>query len=104
MASSANRCRWRSAMARIVVADNRNDRVQVFRATASRQFGVGNSIVAGDGAATGASTDVNSTGVFVSRGYNLVGVASGPSTGFTNSVNNDLVGTASTPIDPRWAL
>ena len=45
-------------------------------------------------ATTAQEHDVNSTGVFVSRGYNLVGVASGPSTGFTNSVNNDLVGTA----------
>ena len=87
--------------ARIVVTDQRNDRVQVFRATASRQFGVGSSIVAGNSAASGTSADLNSTGVFVSRGYNLIGVASGPSTGFTHSVNNDQVGTSLTPIDPR---
>ena len=55
MASSANRCRWRSAMVRelswlITVTTA----MQVFRATASRQFGVGNSIVAGNSAATSA--------------------------------------------------
>ena len=87
--------------ARIVVADNRNDRVQVFRATATRQFGVGSTIVAGNSAGSATNSDLNSTGVFVSRGYNLVGISAGPSTGIVSGVNNDLVGTTVTPLNPQ---
>jgi hypothetical protein len=38
-------------------------------------------------------------GAFTSHGYNLIGWAQG-STGFTNGVNGDLVGTGTAPIDP----
>ncbi len=47
-----------------------------------------NTIVAGNSAPTG--PDLN--GAFISDGYNLLGTGTG-STGFTNGVNNDLVGT-----------
>jgi predicted outer membrane repeat protein len=39
-------------------------------------------------------------GTVTSGGHNLIGDGSG-STGFTNGVNGDMVGTAANPIDPR---
>ena len=57
---------------------------------------VGSSIVAGN---LGAS-DVN--GAFTSAGWNLVGKSDG-STGFTNGVNHDLVGTAALPRSANLA-
>jgi hypothetical protein len=38
-------------------------------------------------------------GAFTSLGYNLIGQADG-SSGFTNAVNGDLVGSANAPVDP----
>lgn len=38
-------------------------------------------------------------GLFVSSGYNLIGQSDG-SSGFTNGVNGDLVGSTNAPIDP----
>ena len=62
-------------------------------------FGVGtatvkNSIIAGN---NGVKPDVG--GGFTSNGYNLIGQSDG-STGFTDGVNNDQVGTIASPIDP----
>jgi predicted outer membrane repeat protein len=48
---------------------------------------------------TGSGPDIN--GVFVSLGHNLIGIRTESSNGFTNGVNNDQVGTAVNPIDPR---
>ena len=48
----------------------------------------------------GAGPDV--FGSFTSQGHNLIGDATG-STGFTNGVNGDIVGTAENPIDPSSA-
>jgi hypothetical protein len=54
------------------------------------------SIVAGNTAIT-SEPDVD--GNFVSNGYNLIGNGDG-STGFTNGINGDQVGTGSNPINP----
>lgn len=66
---------------------------------------VRNTIIAGNADLTptggfGICPDVQ--GSFTSQGYNLVGKSDG-STGFTNGVNNDIVGTIASPIDPRLA-
>jgi len=50
-----------------------------------------NSIIAGNG------TDIG--GYFVSGGFNLIG--NGDGSGLTNGVNNDQVGTAAVPLDPK---
>jgi CSLREA domain-containing protein len=42
-------------------------------------------------------------GNFVSQGHNLIVIGDG-STGFTNGVNGDQVGTSATPLDPRLGL
>jgi CSLREA domain-containing protein/uncharacterized repeat protein (TIGR01451 family) len=55
---------------------------------------VRNSIISGN---TGANPDVS--GGFTSGGYNFIGKSNG-STGFTNGVNNDQVGTIASPKDP----
>ena len=47
-------------------------------------------------AANGSFGDL--TGAYTSAGFNLVGNA-GTSTGFTNGVNNDQIGTSGAPID-----
>ena len=57
---------------------------------------VANSIIAGNNDQS-ASSDVR--GDFDSRGNNLIGIGLG-STGFTNGVNSDLVGTFVIPINP----
>lgn len=51
-----------------------------------------NDIGGGDGTTSG--------GDFVSGGNNLIGNGDGAA-GFTNSVNNDIVGTAANPVNPR---
>ena len=56
-----------------------------------------NTIVGGNNATVG-GLDVQLA--FNSQGYNLIGAGDG-STGFTNGVNGDLVGTAASPINPR---
>ena len=58
-----------------------------------------NSIIASN---TGSSSPPGSPdvmGTFTSNGYNLIGKSNG-STGFTNGINNDLVGSVASPIDP----
>ena len=55
-----------------------------------------NSIFAGN---TTSGTGADMSGTFTSGGYNLVGVGAG-STGFTNGVLADQVGTAGSPIAP----
>ena len=57
---------------------------------------VANTIVAGN-STTSPGPDV--TGDFDSRGNNLIGVG-GISTGFTDAVNGDIVGTFATPVSP----
>jgi hypothetical protein len=61
-------------------------------------FHVGNSIVAGNSTGSGADPDCDSG--FISDGYNLIGESDG-STGFTNGVNHDQVGTAAAPVNPK---
>ncbi len=56
---------------------------------------VKSAIIAGNTASVG--PDVSLT--FTSQGFNLIGKSDG-STGFTNGVNNDQVGTIATPINP----
>jgi hypothetical protein len=63
-------------------------------------FGQGtikSSIIAKNNAGSFAGSDVS--GVFVSEGFNLIGVADG-ATGFT--VPSDLKGTAAAPLDPKF--
>jgi CSLREA domain-containing protein len=62
----------------------------------------GNTIVAGNTLSNsgGSGPDVN--GTFTSTGYNLIGIGDG-SSGLTDGVTNDHVGTAATPIDPKLA-
>lgn len=57
---------------------------------------VANTIIAGNSSIS-AGPDV--TGGFVSRGTNLIGIG-GVSTGFTDGVNGDLVGSFATPVSP----
>lgn len=57
-----------------------------------------NTLVAGNTFINHTNSDLNS--VFVSGGNNLIGVGDG-STGLTNNVNGDIVGTFATPIDPK---
>ncbi|MDQ3918879.1 MAG: Ig-like domain repeat protein [Acidobacteriota bacterium] len=59
---------------------------------------VRSSIVAGNSASTG--PDVS--GQFNSQMHNLIGKSDG-STGFTNGTNQDIVGSASSPVDPKLA-
>ncbi len=40
-------------------------------------------------------------GAFTSGGFNLIGATGPSSTGFTNGVNNDQVGTTAMPLDPK---
>lgn len=56
-----------------------------------------NSIMANNSAAPGLGHDVS--GGFVSLGHNLIGRRDG-STGFTNGVQGDLVGTTASPLNP----
>ncbi|HEU4836815.1 MAG TPA: tandem-95 repeat protein [Pyrinomonadaceae bacterium] len=65
--------------------------IQTFGGTAQ----VGNTIVAGNGGASG--SDLN--GTFTSQGNNLIGKSDGTN-GFTNGVTGDLVGTLASPINP----
>lgn len=58
-----------------------------------------NTIIAGNRATAVIGTQ-DVAGLFISQGHNLIGVGDG-STGLTNNVNNDQVGTAATPIDAR---
>ncbi len=60
---------------------------------------VRNTIIAGNTAPTG--PDV--FGAQTSQGYNLIGKNDG-STGFTNGVNNDQVGSIASPLDPKLEL
>jgi CSLREA domain-containing protein len=62
-------------------------------------FVVKNSIVAGN--LGNVSPDLN--GAFTTNGYSLIGKNDG-STGFTNGVNGDLVGTTSSPLNPGLGL
>jgi hypothetical protein len=57
-----------------------------------------NSIVAGNTASFGPDL----RGQFISQGHNLIGKSNG-STGFNDGVNDDIVGTADGPVDPRLA-
>lgn len=63
-------------------------------------FSVRNSIVAGNTALFSANTNTDVAGSFVSQGYNLIG-AGDESTGFTNGLMQDLVGTAASPTDAK---
>ncbi|NJM62059.1 MAG: hypothetical protein HC849_20600 [Oscillatoriales cyanobacterium RU_3_3] len=68
--------------------------IRSFRGTTS----VNNTIVAGNIDAGGERPDVD--GNFTSNGFNLVGIGDG-STGFSNGVNGDIVGTGNNAIDPQ---
>jgi hypothetical protein len=65
------------------------------RSEAGGSFQLLNTIVANNTAGSGPDC----IGTFVSNGYNLIRVKDG-STGFTNNVNHDIVGTAAAPRDP----
>ncbi len=56
---------------------------------------LGNTIVSSNTAPTGPDC----VGDFVSKGYNLIAIKDSSSTGFTNNVNHDIVGTAASPRD-----
>nr|MBA3711323.1 tandem-95 repeat protein [Pyrinomonadaceae bacterium] len=58
-----------------------------------------NTIVALNTAPTG--PDLYTYSALTSGGHNLIGNADGTATGFTNGMNNDQVGTGTTPINPR---
>jgi hypothetical protein len=59
---------------------------------------IGNTIVAGNTLfGSGSGPDVS--GTFASDGYNLIRIAGSASTGFTDGVNHDQIGTAMTPIN-----
>ena len=49
---------------------------------------------------TAASSGPDVFGAFATQGYNLIGKADG-STGFTNNLNNDQVGSSASPRDPK---
>jgi predicted outer membrane repeat protein len=66
-------------------------------------FSIRNSIVAGNTALFSANTNTDVAGSFISLGYNLVGASDG-STGFTNGLMEDLVGTAVSPMDAKLGL
>jgi hypothetical protein len=59
---------------------------------------VNNTIVSGNFDAGGESPDVE--GSFTSNGFNLIGISDG-STGFSNGVNGDIVGTSANPINSQ---
>jgi hypothetical protein len=61
---------------------------------------VKNTIVASNTAAGVTITGLDVKGNFTSQGYNLIGKNDG-STGFTNGVNEDQVGSIATPLNPR---
>lgn len=56
-----------------------------------------NSIVAANTAAGGAP-DIDNGGSIISNGYNVIGIGEG--SGLFDGVNNDVVGSLSTPLDP----
>jgi hypothetical protein len=56
-----------------------------------------NDLIAGN-TATNSGPDL--VGAFTSQGFNLVGKSDG-SSGFTNGINHDLVGTVAAPLNPR---
>ncbi len=62
----------------------------------SRTANIKNTIIAGNG--SGSSPDIS--GTYTSQGNNLVSNDTG-STGFTNGVNGDQVGTFASPIDAK---
>ncbi|MFB2935939.1 choice-of-anchor Q domain-containing protein [Aerosakkonemataceae cyanobacterium BLCC-F154] len=68
--------------------------IRSFRGTTT----VNNTIIAGNFDTGGESPDVD--GNFTSNGFNLIGISDG-SSGFTNNVNGDIVGTGLSPIDPQ---
>jgi hypothetical protein len=64
---------------------------------------IGDTIIATNSAPNHAPTAQDVSGSFVSSGYNLIGEGDG-STGFVNGVNQDLVGTSASPLDPKFAF
>ncbi|HYX31257.1 MAG TPA: Ig-like domain repeat protein, partial [Pyrinomonadaceae bacterium] len=62
---------------------------------------IGNTIVAGNSAGTANGPDIQ--GAISSQGNNLVGAKDG-SSGLTNGVNNDIVGTIANPVNPLLAV
>ncbi len=65
-----------------------------FQGGFNSSFQLENTIVANNTAPTG--PDCYASVAFTSNGYNLIGIGNG-STGFTNNVNHDLVGTSASP-------
>lgn len=61
-------------------------------------FVIAYSLVAGNHLGSGANEDIDGS-FTVAQGYNLIGVNGG--TGFTDGVNNDIVGTIASPVDPK---
>ena len=70
----------------------------VFRNAASFTLTVQNTIIALNLIGIGGSGPDVSGAPFTSAGHNLIGING--STGFTNGVNDDIVGTSASPIDP----
>ena len=70
----------------------------VFRNAGVFTFTIQSTIIALNLTGTGGSGPDVSGGAFTSAGHNLIGING--STGFTNGVNGDIVGTSGAPIDP----
>jgi hypothetical protein len=66
--------------------------------TQALTINVHNTIIAGNSANANNGPDVS--GVFVSQGFNFIGVQDVASSSFTNGANNDQVGSAATPKNP----
>jgi hypothetical protein len=101
--------------------DDLDSTVNVINSTLSRNSsaGTGNNGGGGIGISSGFNGPVNARGSiialntatsaflgpdvfgpFTTQGYNLIGEADG-STGFTNNLNNDQVGSSASPLDPK---
>ena len=76
------------------IANNENFGIRGTLTSNTGTWTVKSSIIAGNGV----FSDVG--GAFTSGGFNLIGKADG-TTGFTNGMNNDQVGTSAAPVDPK---
>jgi CSLREA domain-containing protein len=76
------------------ISNNRADSGQGVLTNASTR--IRNTVIAGNGLVAGGTSDV--IGPFNSQGHNLIGKSDG-SSGFTNGVNSDQVGTIASPVN-----
>ncbi|MDA1230707.1 MAG: cadherin domain-containing protein, partial [Planctomycetota bacterium] len=83
------------ALQNVTITNNSASNGSGVFADPTSSISVRNTIVAGNNG----SADLGGSAAFTSQGNNLIG-NKGTSTGFTNGVNADQVGTAATPINP----